>query len=340
MEQNGAKGSRKQKITLVDYDESNFQEKEITNVEECFPFKDKPTITWINVDGLHPPEIPEKIGNYFGLHPLILEDILNTDQRPKIEDFDEHLFVVLKMLYFDKEKDEVFSEQFSEQISFILSSNFVISFQEKGSKVFENIRDRIKNSKGKIRKKGPDYLIYALIDAIVDSYFKILEKFGEKIEFLEEELVEDPNPETLQTIHELKRELISLRKTIWPLREIIGGLSRGETPLIKESTEIYFKDIYDHTIQIIDTIETYREMVSSMLDVYLSSVSNKMNEVMKVLTIIATIFIPLTFIAGLYGMNFAFMPELEWTMGYPIVLLIMVTVAGLMVIYFRRKEWL
>lgn len=323
-------------ISIIDYDQSQFEEKEAKSVEECFPFKEKPTVTWINVDGIHEPEIVEKIGKYFEVHPLVLEDIVHTDQRPKIEDFDKYIFVVLKMLLYDEEKSEVKSEQ----ISLILGPNFVISFQETKKDVFDAVRDRIRNAKGRIRKMGADYLTYALVDAVVDHYFVILEKFGERIESLEEELVTDPKQETLQEIHVLKREMIFLRKSVWPLREVISNLTRGESALIQDATGIFLRDVYDHTIQVIDTVETFRDMVSGMLDTYLSSVSNRMNEVMKVLTIIATIFIPLTFIAGIYGMNFEFMPELKWRLGYFAALFVMVVILAGMVIYFRRKRWL
>ena len=332
----GEKREENVRITIIDYDKAQFQEKEAETVEECFPFKDKPTVTWINVDGVHQPEIVKKLGDCFGMHPLVLEDILNTDQRPKMEDFGNYIYIVLKMLYYDEKSNEMIIEQ----ISLVLGSNFVISFQEKMGDVFNPIRERIKSDKGRVRKMGADYLAYALTDAIVDNYFTILEKIGEKVEFLEEELVAKPKPETLQAIHNLKRELIFLRKSVWPLREVISGLERGESSLIDASTKLYLRDVYDHTIQVIDTVETLRDMVSGMLDIYLSSISNKMNEVMKVLTIIATIFIPLTFIAGIYGMNFAFMPELGLPWSYPLILLVMVGVGILMLIYFRRKKWI
>jgi len=319
-----------------DYNEAQFQEKEAKTIEECLPFKDKPTVTWINIDGVHQVEIMEKIGAHFGIHPLILEDIMNTGQRPKMEDFEDYIFVVVKMIYYDEKDNEIKAEQ----VSLLIGLNFVISFQEKEGDVFNPIRDRIRKAKGRIRKMGADYLAYALIDTIVDHYFIVLEKLGEKIEDMEEELVTNPTPETLQTIHNLKRELIVLRKSIWPLREVISVLERGESPLIHESTSIYLRDVYDHTIQVVDTIETFRDMVSGMLDVYLSSVSNRMNEVMKVLTIIATIFIPLTFIAGIYGMNFKYIPELEWHWGYFTVILGMVIIGFGMVLYFRNKKWL
>ena len=324
------------KVTIIDYDEDQFQEKEAKAVEECFPFRDKPTVTWINIDGIHQVEVMEKIGTHFGIHPLILEDIMNTGQRPKMEDFEDYIFVVVKMIYYDDKDNEIRTEQ----LSVILGSNFVISFQEKEGDVFDPVRERIRNGKGRIRKMKPDYLAYALVDTIVDHYFVVLEKLGENIEDMEEELVTNPTPETLQTIHTLKRELIFLRKSVWPLREVINVLERGESSLINESTGIYLRDVYDHTIQVIDTVETFRDMVSGMLDIYLSSISNKMNEVMKVLTIIATIFIPLTFLAGLYGMNFKHMPELELPWGYPGLLVVMIAVGLLMVAYFRRKKWL
>jgi len=332
----GRERAEKVGMTIIDYDEAQFEEKEAKTIEECFPFKDKPTVTWINIDGIHEPEIVEKIGKHYAVHPLVLEDIVHTGQRPKLEDLDEYIFIVLKMLRYDEKESEIKAEQ----MSLILGSNFVISFQEARGDVFDPIRDRIRNAKGRIRKMGADYLAYALVDAIVDSYFIILEKLGEEIEGLEEELVTNPTQQTLQRIHTLKREMIFLRKSVWPLREVISGLERGESSLIHESTGIYLRDVYDHTIQVIDTIETFRDMVSGMLDTYLSSVSNRMNEVMKVLTIIATIFIPLTFIAGIYGMNFEFMPELRWRMGYFAVLFVMALVCLGMFLYFRRKRWL
>ena len=312
------------------------EEKEAKEVEECFPFKDKPTVTWINIDGIQRIDVIEKIGKHFNLHPLALEDIVNTGQRPKMEDFVDYIFVVLKMLYYDEKERETKAEQ----LSLVLGPNWVISFQENEGDVFDPIRERIRADKGRIRKMGADYLVYALIDAVVDNYFIILEKIGEKIEEIEDELVANPAPETLQAIHNLKRQMIFLRKSVWPLREVISRLERWESQLINKSTDIYLRDVYDHTIQVIDAIETFRDMLSGMLDIYLSSVSNRMNEVMKVLTIIATIFIPLTLVAGLYGMNFRYMPELEWPWGYPLVLFFMFAIGVLMLIYFRKKKWL
>jgi magnesium transporter len=332
----GEKKVEQVRICYIDYDEQSYQEKQVSKIEECFPLKATPTVSWINVDGLHEIEILEKLGKEFDFHPLMLEDILNTDQRPKQEDFDKHIFIVLRMLSFDEKAQSVESEQ----ISLVLGKNFVISFQERVGDVFEPIRDRIRSGKGRIRKMGPDYLMYSLLDAIVDNYFAILEKLGDKIEGMEEQLVSDPDDNTLKQIHYLKREMIDLRRSVWPLRELISSMERSESPLIKESTDAYLRDVYDHTIQVIDTVETFRDIVSGMLDTYLSSISNRMNSIMKVLTIIATIFIPLTFVAGIYGMNFVYMPELKWRWGYPAVLLVMIIIAGVMLIYFKRKKWL
>jgi len=332
----GDKRTERVKITIIDYDEKEFQEKEIRTIEESFHFRDTSTVTWINIDGIHEVEIIEKIGSHFGFHPLMLEDIVNTGQRPKLEDFEDYIFIVLKMLYFDEKAGEINAEQ----VSLIIGSNFVISFQEKEGDVFNHIRERIRSAKGRIRKTGADYLAYSLLDAIVDNYFLILEKSGERIGAMEEKVVANPTPQTLQIIHHLKRDIIFLRKSVWPLREVVNVLERSESKLIKKTTRIFLRDVYDHAIQVIDTIETYRDMVSGILDIYLSSVSNRMNEVMKVLTIIATIFIPLTFIAGIYGMNFQYMPELGWRFGYAMVWFVIGIVSFIMIAYFKRKKWL
>jgi magnesium transporter len=333
----GDRLTEKTKITVFDYDEAHLQEKEIKTVGECRQFKDSPTVAWIHIEGIHDTQILEELGAVFGLHPLTLEDILNTDQRPKMEDFCEYIYIVLKT--FTNHADEN-NETTSEQISIILGPTFVISFQEKETDIFKPIRERIRAGKGRLRKSGADYLAYSLIDTIVDNYFTILEHLGEKIEIIEESLVKNPSTQTLQAIQHMKREMIFLRKSVWPLRETISSLERTECQLIQESTGLFLKDIYDHTIQVIDTIETYRDMLSGILDIYLSSISNRMNEIMKVLTIIATIFMPLTFLAGVYGMNFKYMPELEWHWGYFFILSIMITIAVFMLVYFRKKRWL
>ncbi len=338
----GEKKVEEIRITVIDYDADNCEIKELDRAEECFSYKEKPTVTWINVDGLHEGPVVQELGNCFGWHPLIVEDILNTHQRTKMDIFDNYLFISLKMLTYNGEENKLGAEQ----MSLILGENYVITFQERKGDIFDPLRNRIKNSKGKVRKAGADYLAYALLDSIVDNYFTVLESIGEVIEDMEEELVTNPSPDTLQQIHDLKKEMIYLRKSVWPLREIISGLEREETPLLKETTNIYIRDLYDHTIQVIDTVETFRDMISGMLDVYLSSVSNRMNEIMKVLTIFAAIFIPLTFIAGIYGMNFNpekspfNMPELNWYLGYPFAVALMVSVGVGMLFYFRRKKWM
>lgn len=332
----GEKRLEETSISIIDYDQAQFQEKEVEKIEECFPFKDKPTVTWINIEGIHELQVIEEIGEHFNIHPLVLEDILNTGHRPKVEDFGDYIFIILKMLRCDEKDNEIEAEQ----LSIVLGSNFVISFRESGGDVFDPIRERIRDAKGRLRKTGADYLAYCIVDAVVDGYFMILEKLGEDIDSLEEESVTEPTQETLRRIHTLKREMVFLRKSVWPLRELISTLERGDSSLIHESTGIYFRDVYDHTIQVMDTVESFRDMLSGMHDTYLSNVSNRMNAVMKVLTIIATIFIPLTFVAGIYGMNFKFMPELEWRWGYSLVLAVMAVIAVSMVIYFRKRKWL
>lgn len=324
------------KISLLDYSPGRWEEKTLRGVEESFPLKETSSVTWVNVDGIHQIELLEKLGAGFGLHPLVLEDILDTEHRPKYESYDNYLFTVLKMLSFDEQTGDILAEQ----VSLILGRTFVLSFQERVGDVFEGVRARIRNGKGQIRNMGPDYLTYALIDSIVDSYFAILERIGDRIELLEEELISDPTPATLQKIHRFKRQMILLRKSIWPLREIIKELQLEGSPLIRETTGFFLRDVYDHTIQVVETVETFRDIISGMIDIYLSNMSNRMTEVMKVLTIIATIFIPLTFIAGVYGMNFKHMPELEWRWGYPASWLLMLAIFAGMMIYFKKKKWL
>ncbi len=329
-----AEGTR---ITVIAYDERQFEEEQLASLKGYVRSRDRSSVEWINVDGLHQVEMLETLGERFGLHPLVVEDILNTDQRPKLEDYGDYLFVVLKSLFHqDRESEELEIEQ----ISLVLGPDYVLSFQERAGDEFGPARERIRSNKGRLRKLGADYLAYNLLDAIVDQYFVILEQIGDRIEFMEEELVASPTTETLHTIHQLKQNLVFVRKAIWPLREVIGQLERGESPLVQETTVVYLRDLYDHAIQIMDTVETFRDIVSGMLDIYLSSISNRMNEVMKVLTVIATIFIPLTFVAGVYGMNFHYMPELQWRWGYPLIWGIMIAVAAIMVAYFRRKRWL
>ncbi|MDF1590618.1 MAG: magnesium/cobalt transporter CorA [Desulfobacterales bacterium] len=332
----GAEKVEKVKIQIIDYNGSDLAEKEVGTIKDCLPFKTSDSVTWINVTGIHDLTMIENLGSQFNLHPLLLEDVVNTEQRPKMDDYEDYLFMVLKMLYTGKNSKRIQHEQ----LSLILMPGVVLSLQEFEEDVFDPVRERIRKGKGHIRTKGSDYLMYALIDTIVDHYFHLFEEIGEQVEALQEEVITDPQPKTLHQIQNLKREMIFLRKSVWPLREIISALVRGEYSLVHEDVVLYLRDVYDHTIQVIDTVETYRDMLSGMLDIYLSSVSNKMNEVMKVLTIIATIFIPLTFLAGVYGMNFKYMPELEFKWAYPILWIIMISVFGLMLIYFKRKKWL
>ncbi|HWQ49313.1 MAG TPA: magnesium/cobalt transporter CorA [Methanosarcina sp.] len=332
----GEKKVEKVVIRVMAYNSEKLVEKELGRVEECLEFKDQPDINlWINVDGLDRVDIIEKLGGYFNIHPLTLEDVLNTRQRPKTEDYNSYIYSVLKMILLDKEKEEITTDQ----VSIIIGPNYVLSFQEREGDVFNPVRERFKNPSSRLRKSGVDYLAYSLIDAVVDNYFLILEHFGDEIEYLEEGLVIQPRPETLKTIQKYKRDLITLRKSVWPLRELINGLQRVESYLIKETTRVYLRDVYDHTIQVIDSVEELRDILSSMVDIYLSSISYRMNDVMKVLTVIATIFIPLTFIAGVYGMNFEYMPELKWRWGYPAVMFGMTFLAVSMFAYFKKRRW-
>lgn len=291
-------------------------------------------VQWINVDGIHNVELIDSIGKHFKIHPLTLEDVVNINQRPKFEDYDNYVVSIMKMIYYD-------TELHAEQLSIVLMEGMVISFQEvDGGDAFDLIRNRIRQGKGRIRKMGADYLAYALHDAVVDCYFNILEKIGDKIELLEEELINEPTKETMRQLHHLKREMIFVRKAVWPMRELINNMQRSENELITSSTDIYLRDVHDHAIRVIDSVETFRDLLSGMMDIYLSSVSNRMNEVMKVLTIITTIFVPVTFIAGVYGMNFDNMPELHSRWGYSITWAVMLAMMITMVIYFRKKRWL
>lgn len=329
------------RFTVIEYDENHFFETETNEVEDCLKYKDRPYITWISVDCPRQMYSMEKLGACYGFHPLVLEDIL-TDQRPKVEDYDDYIFIVLKMLYYEGEVDEEIGD-FSidmDQVSIILGDNFIISFGEKDADVFRPLRERLRMSKGRIRKQGADYLAYSMIDSIVDYYFVIMEKLGDRFEELEDSVVSNPEPGILPAIYNLKRDMLFLRKSVWPLREAINRMQRMDSDLITETTRIYLRDVYDHTIQVIENIETFRDMSASLLDIYLSSLSHKLNEVIKLLTIISTIFIPLTFLSGLYGMNFKYMPELDHPWGYPAVLVLMLLVVGVMLAYFYRKKWI
>lgn len=312
------------------------QRKTLAGPEDCRAYVDAPGMVWINMDGLHDSDCVVCMGEIFGLHPLVLEDIVHTGQRPKLDDLDDALFAVVKMLRYDEKRRAVVDEQ----VSFVLKPGLLLTFQEKAEgDVFGEVRKRLLAG-GRLAKAGPDYLMYALIDAVVDNYFVVLERMGEDIEEIEEKLLSAPTPAELETIHALKREALFLRKFVWPLREVLARLEKSGFDLVDESTIVYLRDLYDHTIQVMDTIETFRDMLSGMLDLYLSNVSLKLNETMKVLTIISTIFIPLSFLASLYGMNFKHMPELETEYGYYVVLGVMATTVAGMLYYFRKKGWL
>lgn len=323
------------RVTLARYNSTLLVEKDIWTADELRKEINGQDICWINIDGLQDTKLLEEIGGLFGLHPLILEDILNTEQRPKAEDFDDYIFIVLKNI-----RTFAVREIQADQISIILGKNFVLSFQEKESALFDSVRERLRTDKGRIRKARADYLAHHLMDAIVDQYFVVLEDMEEKIERLEEDLVRQTTPARLQEIHQLKKELILLRKSLWPLREAIASLQRSDSPLIDGSDLVYFKDISDHIIAVVDTVDTFRDLLAGMLDIYMSAASMKMNQVMKVLTIIATIFMPLTFLAGIYGMNFKYMPELDWPWGYFLIWGLMLTIAVAMLMLFRRNKWL
>jgi magnesium transporter len=332
----GKQHADKVRIDVIDFDPDYLGELNTENIEDCFPYRDSATKTWIDIKGVHDADQILKVGEHFEIHPLVLEDILNTNQRPKIEVFDHYIFIVLKMLSYNEEKNIVDSEQ----VSFIIGRSYVISLQEKEDDIFDPLRERLRKGKGRIRTMGADYLAYAILDVITDNYFLMLERLGEQMEEFEERLLKGPDQETLKKLYVLKRENLLLRKSVWPLREVITQLERSESPLIKKKTAPFLRDLYDHIIQVIDIVETHRDMTAGLIELYLSSSSNRMNEVMKVLTIIATIFIPLTFIAGVYGMNFANMPELEWPWAYYALLIVMMVIVAGMLLYFRKKKWL
>ena len=323
-------------IEIYEYSKDHFEVIKTNDVEDSFKFKTTDQITWININGLNLTDEISKLGNFYDLHPLVMEDILNTDHRPKVDEYKDYLFIVLKMLYFNKE------QQFTvEHISLIVGKNYVLTFQESEEDLFDPLRARLDNPESRIRTFGADYLAFALMDTIVDNYFAVVEDFGDKIETLEDQLFdENPIESTPQDIQALKREVLRIRRSVFPLREVISRIEKIENPIIEERTRDYFRDVYDHIIQINENIEIYRDMVWGLMDMYMTTVSNKMNNIMKVLTIIATIFIPLTFIAGIYGMNFDHMPELHYQYSYYILWCVMILVFLAMLYYFRRKGWL
>lgn len=330
----GESKSERIKISLIEYNETEFFEQEFYDLSECVSHVKPHLVKWINVEGLHKTELIEKIGKLYGIHPLTLEDIVHVDQRPKFEDYDSYVVAIMKMInYTDKVT--------AEQLSIVLLDNMVISFQEpQGGDAFDIIRTRLRQAKGRIRKAGADYLAYALMDAVVDHYFHAIEKIGDAVEKIEEEIISDHDNKSLLQLYALKREMIYLRKQVWPMRDMISNVVRSETKLINPSTDIYLRDLQDHVTRIIDTVETYRDLLSGIMDIYLSTNANKMNEVMKVLTIMSSIFIPVTFIAGVYGMNFEFMPELKSPYGYIITWGVMIAIMAGLIIYFKRKKWM
>lgn len=323
-------------ITAQSYAAEAFEELGIITLGELSRCRKPDRVTWINVNGLHDAQAIEAIGTQFGLHPLTIEDILNTNQRPKIEEYDRLLYLVLKVVTPNQSPGEIETEQ----LSLVLGEDFVLSFQERDSGVLESVRTRLRNGRGKIRQRGPDYLAYALMDAVIDQYFVTLEQLGEYVEELEDTVTMMPERRHIADIHRLKRNMLTLRRASWPLREELARLEKDDSGLVADGTRIYLRDLYDHTIQIIDSIETNRDILSGMHDIYLSGISNRMTEIMKVLTLIATIFIPLTFIAGVYGMNFEHMPELNWRWGYFIILGCMAALAGGMLAWFRLRRWI
>jgi len=321
---------------VIDYTESEFREEEVEDAEAVCAFRDSSTTTWINVVGVHNENAIRTIGEHFGIHPLVQEDIANTSQRPKLETYPDHIYVVSKMLYHNGEDRHLRAEH----VSFVLGDGYLISFQENQRDDFDPVRDRLRKGRGRIRARGTDYLTYALLDVIVDHYFVILEKLGGRTEDVEDEVLEGPEEETQGRINALRRDLIFMRRLTWPVRELLSQLERLESPLWSPETRPFVRDTYDHAVQVLDLVESLRDVVGGLTDLYMTSLSNRMNEVMKVLTIIGTIFIPLTFIAGIYGMNFEYMPELSVWYGYPVTMTAMAVLAGGLLYFFRQREWI
>lgn len=312
---------------------SSIEEKIISSLDEIVLTSQNDDILWIDVNGIHDKETIEKIAVKFKLHPLVLEDILDVNQRPKLIEHSEYMYVILKTAIWQEEHFR------PEQVSLVIGNNYIITFQEQNGN-FAGLRKALLAGSGRIQKHGIGYLIYAMIDKLIENYFVALENFGENLEVVEDRLLMDSKAVLLPEIHFLKTEMLLMRKLVWPMREVIAALTRQQTGNFSESSLIYIRDVYDHTVQIMDTIEMYRDIISGMLELYLTSISNHLSEVMKVLTVISTIFIPLTFIVGLYGMNFKNMPELEWEWGYPAVLCVMAIISLSMICYFKRKKWL
>ncbi|MCL7419633.1 MAG: magnesium/cobalt transporter CorA [Methylobacter sp.] len=324
------------RITVIDYNPSMLEKRIIKSIEDVLPYKQTDTVTWVNIEGLSDISVIDAIGKHFGIHALVLEDILNTHQRPKFEDFNDYLYIVLKALSLS---DDIFDVDY-EQVSLLVLDKFVFSFKEKPDDIFDSILAQLGNEKGRLRNLGTDYLAYVILDTVVDEYFALQDALDELIENVEDELLSTPTAKTLKTIQTIKRELIFLRRSVSPLRELLVAIQRSDSHLLHERTKRYFGDVYDHAIRVIEAMESYRDLIAGMLDIYLSSVSNKMNETMKVLTVFATIFIPLTFIAGVYGMNFEYMPELKWKWAYPALWMLFIAISVFLLGYFKKKDWL
>jgi len=331
----GEKQAEQIQITVIDYSVDHLEEKVLTTAREAFTFRDTATVSWIDIDSVHDVEAIQQIGEHFAIHPLVQEDIVNTSQRPKVEEYEGALYIVIKMLYYDEHHRRLEAEQ----VSLIMGHTYVLSFQEQAGDVFGPVRERLRSGRGRLRQCGTDYLAYALLDVIVDNYFLVLETMSEDIEELEVEVAGNPGQETQRAIGNLHRQLVVLRKAVWPVRELISSLERSESALITADIKPFLRDTYDHAVQVLDVTESLREMVAVLRDAYYAALSHRMNEIMKVLTIIATIFIPLTFIAGVYGMNFDYMPELHMRYGYPVSLLMMLGIGMLLVGYFKWKKW-
>lgn len=324
-------------VTIFNYTENNFREKKDTHLDTEFLLENHSGVTWINVEGLQDIDIIKKLAEFYQLHPLTIEDILNNDQRPKVEEFENYIYITTKMLKWSGKTKNFRIEEFS----IIIGKNYILTFQDCKTTIFNDLQERLRSTtKQRLREQGSDYLAYRLIDTIVDHYFVVLEVLGNKIEKIEEKIITAPTPQNARTIYRLKHKMLILRKSIWPMREVISHLLQISQNSISSFTHVYLRDVYDHAVQAIDTLETFRDMLSNILDIYLSSLTARMNEIMKVLTMIATVFIPITFLASVYGMNFDYMPELHWHYGYYIVLSIMIAVAICMIFFFRRKKWL
>ena len=328
-------GDEKPRITLMCYDEKEFLEMEIKSLKDYKKYCTDRKVVWLNIDGICD-DVLKEMCEVFSFHPLVINYAKNKRQRPTIKDFDDHLMIVMKMLYMEDKYEKVYGEH----LTILKKGNIVISIQEKIGDVFNDVRERIREGRGVVRKMGADYLVYSLMDSIVNTYFQILEKLGEEVVFLEDAMIIKPREELFRKVHRVKINLIYLRKSIWPLREILNYILREEVSSLGKETRPYMYDLYDKVVQLIDSLETYREMMTDTLNIYLTSISNKTNEIMKILTIISTIFIPLTFITGIYGMNFRYMPEIYWRWGYPFALLLMLTIAVIMLIFFRKKKWI